>query len=436
VRVVRFPRCFLWGAATSSHQVEGDNLGNDWWPWEQERGRIRDGTTSGQAAQWWTGRAEQDLAWAAESGHNAHRFSLEWSRLEPEPGRWDDDAFARYHQMLAAAKAMGLSTMVTLQHFTLPLWATRDGGWTDPNTIDRFVTFAARCGRAFADVVDLWATVNEPNVLAYMGYGCGQWPPGRASVRGCLQALANQLRAHGAAYEALHSVVPNPSVGVVLSLQRVEAGRPRLADRGVAALHDWMMNGVVLAALDHGILLPPLSLRPVKVEGLARAYDWLGCNYYGRYLVELDVTAPGMVFGRHVQPNSTRTDSADWGQPYAAGLTAQLLRLGTRGVPLYVTENGIFDNTDRVRPRFIVDHIKAVHAAIGQGADVRGYFHWSLVDNFEWAEGWSTRFGLLGLDRQTQARTPKPSAELFGQICRANGIPEGLVMPDGRPEQV
>lgn len=419
-----FPDGFLWGAATSSHQVEGDNVGNDWWAWEQAPGRISDGQTSGRAADWWSGRAEQDLAWAVESGHNSHRFSLEWSRLEPEPGRWDDDAFARYHQMFAAARAMGMTTMVTLNHFTLPRWATVDGGWTDPKIVDRFTTLAARCGRAFADVVDLWATLNEPNVLAFMGYATRRWPPGRGSVRACGVAMANQMRAHAAAYEALHTVAPAPKVGIVLSMQRFEASRPKAIDVTTAAAHDWLANGAMLTALDRGVLLPPMTAKPEKIDGLARSYDWLGCNYYGRYQVRFDPRAVKTAFGRHTQKASRRTKLSDWGQPYPKGLTAQLLRLGRRGVPVFVTENGIFDNDDRLRPDYLVDHVAAVHAAIEQGADVRGYFHWSLVDNFEWAEGWSTRFGLLGLDRDTQVRTPRESAELYGQICRANAIPD------------
>jgi len=433
--VVPFPGDFLWGTATSSHQVEGGNANNDWWAWEQAPGRIRDGSTSGDAAQWWAGRAEQDLAWAAEQGQNAHRFGLEWSRLEPEPGRWDDDAFARYHQMFAAAKAMGLSTMVTLNHFTLPRWIVREGGWSSPTIIDRFTTYAARCGRAFADVVDLWATLNEPNVLAFMAYARRRWPPGVGSLLGCFRAQRHMLRAHASAYEALHTVAPAPRVGIVLNLQKFEASRRRGVDVALAAMQDWMINGSMLTALDRGVLLPPLVARPVKVEGLSRAYDWLGCNYYGRYLVRFDPRELEQGFGRHVQTNSTRTEWTDWGQPHPDGLTAQLVRLGRRRVPIYVTENGLFDNDDTRRPGFLVDHVRAVRDAIGRGVDVRGYFHWSLVDNFEWAEGWSAHFGLLELDRDTQARTPRRSGELYGQICRANGIPDRFDEPDAIPKR-
>ncbi|MEM6994950.1 MAG: family 1 glycosylhydrolase [Myxococcota bacterium] len=420
--MLRFPSGFQWGTATSAHQVEGGNTGNDWWAWEQAPGRIRDGSTSGAAADWWGGYAERDLAWAASAGHTAHRFGLEWSRLEPEPGRFDDDAIARYRQIFAAAKAMGLSTMVTLNHFTLPRWVVRQGGWTERSTVDRFETYAARCGRAFADVVDRWATLNEPNVLAHMGYASTRWPPGRGNAWAGFVALANQLRAHAAAYAALHAVVPSPSVGVVLSLQKFSPKRRRSLDVLGAGLQDWVMNGAMLKALEHGRFVPPLSARPTKVEGLARSYDWLGCNYYGRYVVQFDRRRAALGFGRHVQERSVRTAWTDWGQPHAESLTDQLVRLARMGAPVYVTENGVFDPDDAHRSAFIVDHVRAVHEAITRGADVRGYYHWSLVDNFEWAEGWSTGFGLLALDRDTQVRTPRPSAEVYSQICRANGI--------------
>lgn len=155
---------------------------------------------------------------------------------------------------------------------------------------------------------------------------------------------------------------------------------------------------------------------------LRGALDWIGVNYYGRYRVVFDPRAGGELFGRRLADQTVHTPWTDWGEIHPPGLTHQLLRVARFGVPIYVTENGVYDNTDAVRPGFIVDHVRAVHAAIQRGADVRGYFHWSLIDNFEWAEGWSTHFGLLALDRATQARRPRESAAVYAAICRANGI--------------
>lgn len=423
---LRFPDGFLWGSATASHQVEGGNAENDWAAWEREPGRIVDGTRAGAAAMWWAGRAEEDLRRAAELGQNAHRMSLEWSRLEPSPGVFDLTAFDRYRAILTHAKNVGLSTCVTVNHFTLPKWAAAKGSWRDRGLVDRFAAFARVAVRSLDDLVDLWATLNEPNVLALMGYANGRWPPGEQRSRSYAQALINMLRAHALGYRAMKAERADARVGIVLSLPMFAAWRPTRADRGAARGQDWIFNGAIVSALQHGRVPAPLSLRGVTIDELRGAYDWIGLNYYGCYRVKFDATAPHRAFGVHVDAGNIKTATSDWGAPYPAGLTAQLERLGALGVPLFVTENGVFDNDDRIRPRYLVDHVRAVHDAIAKGVDVRGYFHWALVDNFEWAEGWSTRFGLLALDVATQERTARPSAQIYARICAKNGVPDDL----------
>lgn len=426
-----FPEGFLWGAATSSHQVEGDNQGCDWWDWEQRPGVIHDGTRSGDAAGWWGGRAEADLRRAAELGHGAHRMSVEWSRIEPAPGRYDDEALARYAAILDTAQALGLRTMVTLHHFTLPRWAAAGGSWLDPALAARFAALAARCASAWGGRVDLWATINEPNVLGLMGYGAGQWPPGHTRLDLAMRAMSNLLRAHAAAYEALHRTLPAARVGLVLNLPCIDPARPTHAlDRAITRAQDWTFSGAWLWALRHGRIPPPLSLRSELVPGLAGSFEWMGVNYYGRMAVRFDLRAGSRGFGRHVQEPSVRSRWADWGQIHPAGLARELRRAARLGAPVYVTENGIFDPEDRLRPRFLVDHIRAVRQVLAEGVDVRGYFHWSLVDNFEWAEGWSAPFGLLALDRETQARTPRRSAAVYAAICRSHGAALDQVLLD------
>lgn len=423
-----FPEGFLFGTATSSHQVEGGNTRNDWWAWEQQPGRIADGTSSGDAAGWWAGAAEADLARAAELGQNAHRMSLEWSRLEPEPGRFDRAAFERYRQILDAANDRGLSVLLTLSHFTLPTWAAKLGGWTHPNLPALFEGFADRAARELGDGVALWATLNEPNVLAYMGYAGDRWPPGRKSLPAAFVAMRRQLEAHARGYEAVHRVLPHAEVGLVLNMPWFAPADPgRRLDRVAAALQDWTFSGAILHALAAGELRFPLVAAPRRrAPELARRLDWVGLNFYGRYDVRFDPRAAGEAFGRHVQSPTVRTEHNDWGQPSPEGMVRQLRRLSALGVPLYVTENGTFDPDDRRRPGFLVDHVAALEGALREGLDVRGYFVWSLVDNFEWAEGWSTPFGLLALDRATGGRTPRASAEVYASICRARGLPDSL----------
>jgi beta-glucosidase len=199
-------------------------------------------------------------------------------------------------------------------------------------------------------------------------------------------------------------------------------------DRAVARAQDWAFVGAMLHALDYGLFLPPLP-GPRHVRGVARSFDWLGLNYYGRYRVAFDPKRPAELFGRRSTEGTIKTEHNDWGEPCAEGLSRQLLRLARFRKPLYVTENGVFDDADVRRSSYLVDHVRAVHGAIEAGADVRGYFVWSLVDNFEWAEGWATPFGLFALDRETQARTPRGSAEVYARICRANAVDDAEPEP-------
>jgi beta-glucosidase len=417
-----FPPGFLWGTATSAHQVEGDNKNNDWSEWERLPGRIHDGTTAGRACAWWEGMAEEDLAAAARLGQNAHRLGLEWSRLEPEEGRWDDTAFFRYARMLDRMRDLNLRAMVTLNHCTLPLWVAAAGGWESDAATGWFARFARTCVERLGDRVQLWVTLNEPAAIAGAGYAMAEWPPGRANLFAGLRALSVMLRAHAAAYRAMKDVSARCAVGIVVNAPLLEADRPVVADRIVARVQDWSFMGAVLHGLQTGILLPPICVVPERVETLRRSFDFLGLNYYGRYAVRFDPREKQRFFGRHVQTPTVRAATCDWGQISPEGLTRQLLRHANMGVPLYVTENGIPDGDDAVRPRFLRDHVLAVHEAIQKGVDVRGYFHWSLVDNFEWSEGWAPRFGLLSVDPQTQKREVRSSAEVYAAICRANSV--------------
>lgn len=414
-----FPPGFIFGTATSAHQVEGDNDANDWWDWEQQPNRIRDGTRSGRAAEWWQGRAEADFERAAGLGQNAHRLSIEWSRLEPEPGHFDDSAFDRYLAMLKSAHTQGLCILLTLNHFTLPRWLSARGSWLAAEAPSLFARFAERVARRLGSHVDLWATLNEPNVLAYMAYAGTAWPPGLGNVDAARRALSAMLDAHARSYAAIHAVLRDAKVGIVLSCPVFDGASDAVADRLVAATQRWCFSGAVLHALQSGRLLPPLGFGQ-SLPGLARSFDYVGVNFYGRYQVAFDLRAARELFGRRLTEHTVHTEWTDWGEPCPAAFTRELLRLAALGAPLYVTENGVMDAEDHLRQGYLSDHVGAVHAAIHSGADVRGYFHWSLIDNFEWAEGWSAHFGLYALDRETQARRLRKSGELYAEICLAN----------------
>lgn len=431
---------FLWGAATSHHQVEDDEP-SDWADWTRGGGRTIDGSSAGAALGWWTGRAEEDLSLAARLGHTAHRLGLSWARLEPEPDRFDEAAFDRYARLLDHAHREGLAVMATLFHFTLPRWLAAEGACLSPRFPERFARFCDRVARRLGDRLDLVATINEPSVLAFMAYAGTRWPPGLGRVDAFFGALAQILRAHAAGAAALSDARPGMQVGIVLNAPRFDPASARRRDRLAASLQDRFFNGIVLDALTRKEGRVMRAAGPLRVSalpsipGLRGSFRWLGLNYYGRYRVRFDPRAAGTLFGAHETDGNVRMEhpgsSTDWGEVFPEGLTSQLLRFAAAspGTPLYVTENGVMDPTDRRRVDYLERHVAAVSDAIARGAPVRGYFHWSLLDNFEWAEGWQAPFGLVAVDRTSGTRTPRASAERYRALIDA----ARARTEDGRP---
>jgi beta-glucosidase len=357
---------------------------------------------------------------ASKFGHNAHRLSIEWSRLEPRPGRFDRRAVERYRQILGHARDKGLYTFVNINHFTLPRWIAKGGGWSSDDISTVFARYAKFCAAVFHDVVGAFLTINEPAVLAYKSYIQGIWPPGRKNPRLAARCMAQQLIGHAAAYHALKSIAPEKPVGLALNLPTIRPSRRHNArDRLAALAQDWCVNGVIVEALRHGRMWPPLGYRPHQKPRipLAKALDFVGVNYYGCYDVRVIGGRPCFV-----QWPTVATETSDWGRPSAASFESILQRVAHLGVDVLITENGIFDATDTMRPDYIRQHVAAAHRALAAGVPLIGYLHWSLIDNFEWAQGWTTPFGLVALDPDTQKRVPKASAFVLSDICRRNGL--------------
>ncbi len=220
-----FPPDFLWGTATAAHQVEGNNTNNDWWAWEQGEGHIKEGYRSGIACNWWE-RAEEDFNRAAELGQNAHRLSVEWSRVEPREGYFDDAALDRYRAMLRALRERGMEPMVTLHHFTNPLWLAEMGGWENPRAVFLFERFVTHVVEALGEYCSLWCTVNEPNVYVYMGYLAGVFPPGKRDFGAGMRAGRNLMRAHAVAYRRIHALQPHARVGFAHNLRFFDPANP------------------------------------------------------------------------------------------------------------------------------------------------------------------------------------------------------------------
>jgi beta-glucosidase len=426
-----FPDGFLWGTATSAHQVEGDNTNNDWWLFEQQPGAIWHRDRSGRACDWWRD-TEADFDLMAEMGHNTHRLSVEWSRIEPQEGVFDPAAMARYREMLGGLRRRGIEPMVTLFHFTTPLWLARQGGWRNPAAVRYFRRFAHHTATHLGDLVTLWCTINEPNVYAALGYLLGEHAPGEKSLALYFRVLRHLLQAHAAAYRVIHALDGRAQVGLVKNVQifepmdrgnRAMVWATRLVDRG--------FNGITFQAMREGRLPFPLGFGSGTYGPLVDSLDFVGLNYYSRQRVVLPDGRNGHGRG-FLQPTPGAEVSDDgrngtYGEIYPEGLYRALERVAGLRKPIYVTENGLPDADDDQRPRFLLAHLAQIQRFIANGGDVRGYYHWSFTDNFEWAEGWALRFGLIALDEGTQTRTCRPSAGLFSEIAQANAITRGMV---------
>lgn len=390
-----FPPGFLWGTATAAHQVEGGN-DNDWTAWEAKGGTA---DPSGDACRHWDIETfRRDVALMRSLSLNAYRMSVEWSRVMPRPGVIDRAALARYRLMLEILKAEGMSVMLTLHHFTNPCWFVAQGGW-ERAPLDPFTRFVEAAADALGDRVDLWATMNEPIGYAIMGWVMGIWPPGRKwDTIAAIKVARRLARAHNEAYRVLKRRVTAP-VGVVHSMIHYEPYSTWFIDRWLASAANYVGN--------------QWFLRKTK-------NDFIGMNYYMRERWRVLKLLPPRL--SRVDPDHPVSDFG-W-EIYPKGIYHLLLSLKRFRVPVYVTENGLADAADEKRPRFIREHLRWVHRAIEDGAPVRGYYHWSLIDNFEWAEGFTKRFGLVEVDFATQARRPRPSAYAYRDIAAANALVE------------
>jgi beta-glucosidase len=416
-----FPRGFLWGSATAAHQVEGNNSNNNWWDWEQQPGRIIHGHKSGLACDWWNGRWREDFDRAAEGAQNAQRFSVEWSRIQPAPDRWNEDALDRYREMLRGLSERNMTPMVTLHHFSDPLWLSEQGGWENPGVVDYFRHFVGKVVEALKEYTSLWCTINEPNVYATCGYLMGVFPPGKKDFNTAMTVLKNMARAHAAAYKSIHEIQPTARVGVACAYRGFDPAKPWFPlDKIAAGMQGRMFNDLFPRTLAQGVMaLPWGRLRIPEAKG---TQDFLGINYYSKDYVSFNLTLPKDMFGRRFYDPKAELSDTGFICNRPEGMF-EALKWGLQyRVPMIITENGVEDEDDHLRPRYLVQHLHQVWRAVNFNWPVKGYFHWSLVDNFEWERGWTQRFGLWELEVETQARRKRPSADLYAEICRENGL--------------
>ena len=457
--MARFPEGFLWGTATASYQVEGaveeDGRGPSIWDtFSHTPGKVRHGDTGDIACDQYH-RLEEDLDLMVDLGVQAYRFSVAWPRVQPEgSGPANQRGLDHYRRLVEGLRARSIEPMLTLYHWDLPQALEDRGGWRSRETSERFAEYAGIVYEALGDSVRLWITLNEPWVSAWMGHGTGVHAPGIRDVSQALAATHHLLLGHGLALENMRSLDrANNQVGITLNLSAVRPATEDAADLEAARRVDGNANRLYLDPLFRGSY-PEDMLEHYRsesdfafvgegdLEKISQPLDFLGVNYYFRNTVvdglrESDLTTAirfADLNASTVLPRGAQTTAMGW-PVESDGLTELLVRLHREyaRLPIYITENGaaFYDYVDpeggvddEERVAFLDAHFRAAHAAIEEGVDLRGYMVWSLLDNFEWAEGYSKRFGIVFVDYGTQRRIPKMSARWYTEVIERNGLPE------------
>ena len=442
----RFPSSFVWGVASSAFQIEGASVADGkgasiWDEFCRLPGVIADGSDGRTACDHYN-RLESDLDLIAGLGVGAYRFSISWPRIQPTgSGEAVGPGMDFYNRLVDGLLERDIQPFATLYHWDLPAALQREhGGWADRNTAYRFAEYAALVAERLGDRVRSFATHNEPWVTATIGHELGHFAPGIKNRAVAMQVSHHCLLSHGLAAKAMRSARSNLDVGIVLNLSPVYSATDSPADTMLAAREDgllvrWYMDALLRGEYPADILEYLAADAPHVKDGdaqlIAEPLDFLGVNYYTRSVIRNDAVAWPVRAAAVRQRRATYTETG-W-EVYPRGLTDTLLWVKERygDLPVYVTENGaaFFDPPtvdgdqleDPLRVAYLRGHLRAIRAALEQGVDLRGYFVWSLLDNFEWALGYSKRFGIVHVDFETQRRTPKASARFYSGVIASNG---------------
>ena len=401
-QTLKFPDGFLWGSATSAHQVEGNNKNNDWWEWEQNHQPPH--LRSGQACDQYNRYAE-DFDLIKNLNHNAHRLSIEWSRIEPKEGEFDPLEIEHYKKVLKALKDRGITVMLTLWHVTLPKWVADRGGWENGKTPAYFERFIRKIVPEIGEYVDLWITLNEPGVYIYETYIARVWPHSKKSWFGQVKTFLNLTSAHKRVYKYLHSLFP--------------AGIPVCIANNILSFESYHKHSIKEQL---AVFFSDLFSNHLFNFATRGTHDFLGINYYFHIRIKGDGLIPhaqGVIQQLH--------DASDLGWELFPEGIFEVLTDFADGLPIYITECGIASTNDDRRNRFLIAYLQEVARAIKSGVNVRGFFYWSLIDNFEWHMGFEFRFGLIEIKSQTLERRIRPSALVYTDIIQHNGIPHSLL---------
>lgn len=405
-----FPKNFYWGAATSTHQVEGGNH-NDWTEWEKknaehlakeaekkfshlknwpdikEQAQNPQNYISGKACNHYN-RYEEDFDIAKSLGHNAHRFSIEWSRIEPEEGKFNEKEIEHYRNVIKALRARGIEPFVTLWHWPVPLWLRDGGGWQSRKMPDYFAKYVEKIVLTFKDDVKFWITLNEPEIFSSLSYLKGVWPPQGKNPISYFLVIRNLIKAHRKAYQVIKKIQSNAQVGIAKNNIYFEAYQNKLINYILKKIIDWWWNFYFL-------------------NQIKNKQDFIGLNHYYHNRIN---------YGFNKNENKKVSDMG-W-ELYPEAIYHCLIDIKKYNKPIYITENGLADAQDKYREWFIKESLENIHKAIQEDVNVRGYFYWSLLDNFEWDKGFWPRFGLVEINYKTMERKIRQSALEYAKIIK------------------
>lgn len=426
-RNVHFPDGFVWGVASAAHQVEGGHTNDNWARWERTsypdgRPHIARGEVCGNACEHWT-RYPDDIRLMQELGVRSYRFSVSWDKIMPTPETVDTAALEHYRQVCYSLLAAGISPMVTLHHFSHPIWFEDMGGFEREENIVHFVRFSALVFNALKDRVRWWCTINEPAVYAVGAYNDGHFPPGKKDPHLAATVLGNLYKAHVEVYKAIKAENGGAAaqVGIVKNMHKIDPMQSwDLFDRLLAHLVNGGFNGSFISTFTQGkyvFAIPGVVDVRMDIPDAPNTLDFVGLNYYSHNAMDFSFDLDEALQTR-MYPGERATDMSY--TMYPEGIYRAIREISALNRPIIITENGVADSTDAFRGEFIAKYLYAVQKAIADGYDVRGYHYWSLTDNFEWDLGYSMRFGLYHMDFATQQRTLREGSKVFQRVVKGN----------------
>ncbi|WP_258097340.1 glycoside hydrolase family 1 protein [Marinoscillum pacificum] len=429
-KTFKLPEDLLMGSATAATHIEGGEQPHNWYRWS-ELGKIQDGSHSKVACDH-INHIESDVKLLKAIQTETYRMGIEWSRIEPVEGQFSQEGIELYRKEIKLLLKNNIRPLVTLWHFSNPLWMEDDGGWINPKCVDRYLNYVRFVVDELGDLVTDWVTINEPNVYLFFGYFEGRWPPGmRGKVRKYLRGANHFAKAHLKAYDQIHEQLKAKGhkseeihVGVAHHLRIFDMFDKRHLTKMAAYVSNHLFQWMYLEAMTHARFVFPLKWHR---EFPKKNYcDFIGINYYSRDLVK-GIYNPGTLFNELYVKKGKAVNDLGW-EIYPKGLFRICKRVYKHyKIPIFITENGICDANDEQRAKFIYDHLKQLNKAIKKGIDIRRYYHWSTMDNFEWAEGVSARFGLYHNNYETQERTLRDSGKFYGEICKKKKVSRKMI---------